>query len=103
MSVLEGVLEEEYARSMRLCQRIEAELSSLPKGSVRTRKIRGHEYYYLNYRVGDAVKSDYIPACEVETARAQVARRKELAAALKEQKRSCKQIERALGRKPRAE
>ena len=103
MSVLEGVLEEEYARSLRLCQRIEAELSSLPKGSVRARQISGHEYYYLNYREGDAVKSDYIPAREVEAVRAQVARRKELVAALKEQKRACKQIERALGRKPHVE
>lgn len=103
MSVLEGVLEEEYARSVRLCRHIEAELSTLPKGSVRVRQIRGHEYYYLNYREGDVVKSDYIPVREVESVRARVARRKELAAALKEQRRSCKQIERALGRKPHVE
>lgn len=103
MSVLEEVLEEEYTRSMRLCRRIEAELSSLLKGSVRVRQIRGREYYYLNYREGDAVKSDYIPAREVEAVRAQIARRKELVAALKEQKHSCQQIERALGRKPNVE
>ena len=100
MSVLEDVLREEYARSLRLSHLMEKELASLPKGSVRVRMIRGHEYYYLNHREGDRVLSDYIPASEVEAVRAKVARRKELEAALKEQARSRKQIERALGGRP---
>ncbi len=54
MPVLEDVLEEEYARSNRLL--------GLLKGSIRMRNIKGHEYCYLNYRVGDKVKSDYVPA-----------------------------------------
>lgn len=103
MSVLEEVLEEEYGRSMRLSRRIEAEIATLPKGSVRAREIRGREYYYLNYREGDKVKSDYIPASEVGAVRAGVARRKELKAALKEQERSRRQIVRALGRRPDAD
>ncbi|MDM8270210.1 hypothetical protein [Thermophilibacter provencensis] len=100
MSVLEDVLREEYARSLRLGHLMEKELASLPKGSVRVRMIRGREYYYLNHREGDRVLSDYIPASEVEVVRTMVARRKELKAALKEQERSRKQIERALGGRP---
>lgn len=46
------------------------------------------------------MKSDYIPASEVEEVRAKVDRRRELKAALKEQERSRKQIERALGGRP---
>ena len=38
---------------------MERELNSLPKGSIRTRKINSHKYYYLNYRDGDKVRSDY--------------------------------------------
>lgn len=100
MSVLEDVLEEEYARSSRLLDLMEQEIGLLPKGSIRMRNIKGHEYCYLNYRVGNKVKSDYVPATEVDELRAEIERRRALAAAIKEQKRSQKQIIRALGRVP---
>lgn len=100
MSVLEDVLEEEYARSSRLLGLMEQEIGLLPKGSIRMRNIKGHEYCYLNYRVGDKVKSDYVPAAEVDELRAKIERRRALAAAIKEQKQSQKQIIRALGRVP---
>lgn len=100
MSVLEDVLEEEYSRSSRLLVLMEQEISSLPKGSIRMRNIKGHEYCYLNYRVGNKVKSDYVPAADVDELRAKIERRRALAAAIREQKRSQKQIIRALGRMP---
>lgn len=100
MSVLEEILEEEYVRSVRLSRHLEYEFASLPKGSIRERQVKGHTYYYLNYRVGGTVKSDYIPASEVDGVRAKVQRRKKLKEAIKEQEISRKQIERALGRKP---
>lgn len=82
---------------------MERELNTLPKGSIRARKINSREYYYLNYREGDKVRSDYLRADEVETMRAKIDRRHELVAALKEQRRSQKQIEKALGRVPNVE
>lgn len=100
MSVLEDVLEEEYARSSRLLDLMEQEIGLLPKGSIRMRNIKGHEYCYLNYRVGDKVKTDYVPAADVNELRAKIERRKALAAAIREQKQSQKQIIRALGRVP---
>lgn len=100
MSVLEDVLEEEYARSSRLLGLMEQEIGLLPKGSIRMRNIKGHEYCYLNYRVGDKVKSDYVPAADVDELQAKIERRRALTAAIKEQKRSQKQIIRALGRVP---
>ena len=100
MSVLEDVLEEEYSRSSRLLALMEQEISNLPKGSIRTRSIKGHEYSYLNYRVGDKVKSDYVPTADVDELRAKIERRKALAAAIREQKQSQKQIIQALGRVP---
>ena len=100
MSVLEDVLEEEYARSSRLLGLMEQEIGLLPKGSIRMRNIKGHEYCYLNYRVGDKVKSDYVPAADVDELRAKIERRRALTAAIKEQKQSQKQIIRALGRVP---
>ena len=103
MSVLEGVLEEEYARSSRLLGLMEQEIDLLPKGSIRMRNIKGHEYCYLNYRVGDKVKSDYVPAAEVDELRARIERRRALVTAIREQKQSQKQIIRALGRVPNAD
>ena len=100
MSVFEEVLEEEFGRSVRLSDHMQAELELLPKGSVRSRKIKGREYYYLNYREGDKVKSDYVPASDIDDVRRKIERRKELKAALKEQERTRQQIERALGRVP---
>lgn len=100
MSVLEDILEEEFARSMRLSQAMQEELGSLPKGSIRLRLIKGRKYYYLNYRLGDKVKSDYIPASEVEELQAKIERRHILINALKEQELSRKQIIKALGREP---
>ena len=100
VSVLEDVLEEEYARSSRLLGLMEQEIGLLPKGSIRMRNIKGHEYCYLNYRVGDKVKSDYVPASEVDKLRAKIERRRALTTAIREQKRSQKQIIRALGRVP---
>ncbi len=49
---------------------MERELNSLPKGSIRTRKIKSHKYYYFNDRDGDKVRSDYLRADEVEVIRA---------------------------------
>ena len=78
MSVLEDVLEEEYARSIRLLGLMEQEIGLLPKGSIRMRNIKGREYCYLNYRVGDKVKSDYVPAAKVDELRAKIERRRAL-------------------------
>ena len=103
MSVLEGVLEEEYARSSRLLGLMEQEIDLLPKGSIRMRNIKGHEYCYLNYRVGDKVKCDFDPAGEVDELRAKIERRRALVTAIREQKQSQKQIIRALGRVPNAD
>ena len=103
MPVLEGVLEEEYARSSRLFDLMEQEIGLLPKGSIRMRNIKGHKYCYLNYRVGDKVKSDYVPATEVDELQAKIERRRTLAAAIREQKQSQKLIIRALGRVPNSD
>lgn len=100
MAVLDEILEEEYVRSYRLLEHMEAELVTLPKGSLRTRILKGHEYHYLNYRDGKQVKSDYIPVSILKETQDKVERRKELAHAIKEQKRIQKQIIRALGRTP---
>ncbi len=100
MAVLDEILEEEYLRSSRLVSHMEAELAGLPKGSLRTRKLKGHEYHYLNYRDGQKIKSLYVPTRDVAEMSEKIERRKSLVSAIKEQRQSQKQIIRALGRIP---
>ena len=98
MSILEEVLVEEYERSVRITRALEEELATLPRGSLRERVVDGRTYYYLQYREGSRVMSDYVPRADAERVRSLVQRRKELVAAIREQERSRRQIERALGR-----
>ncbi len=98
MSVLEEVLMEEYERSLRISRAIEAENASLPRGNVRRRIINGRPYFYLQYRDGSHVRSEYLKADEAEAVSRAIARRKENESALKEQAKSRAQIIKALGR-----
>lgn len=58
--IIKSVLKEELANSCRMKRRYEQDLAKLPKGSLVRRKIKGREYYYLVYREGVKVKSDYM-------------------------------------------
>lgn len=98
MSIIEEVLFEEYERSLRICEALNEEISKLPYGSLQKKKINGREYWYLQYRAGKVVKSKYIKTHELEEYKIMLKRREESIAALKEQKKSQNQIERALGK-----
>ena len=98
MSILEKVLMEEYDCSLCISRAIEAENASLPRGSVRKRMINGRPYFYLRYRDGTRVRSEYLKADEAKAVAKAVARRKENDSALREQKKSRTQIVKALGR-----
>lgn len=100
MAVLEGVLEEEYRRSLRVTAALEREMAALPKGSIRKREISGHEYYYLQWRDDSHVRSKYVKRGELEELRRQLEVRRSHVEALKEQAKSRRMIERALGRRP---
>jgi hypothetical protein len=50
MKVIKSVLKEELANSLAMKKNYERELAKLPKGSLVKKKIKGHEYYYLQVR-----------------------------------------------------
>ena len=52
MKVIKSVLKEEPANSLAMKKSYERELAKLPKGSLIKKKIKGHEYYYLQVREG---------------------------------------------------
>lgn len=52
MEILNGILKEELNRLKNLKKNYEWRLNKLPKGCLIRKKIKGHIYYYLNYRDG---------------------------------------------------
>lgn len=59
MKFIKSVLEEELANSLAMKKDYERELAKLPKGSLIKKKIKGHEYYYLEVREKGKVRFVY--------------------------------------------
>jgi hypothetical protein len=60
MSIVEDVMKDELKRNLEMQAAYKKEIASLKKGKIITKKIRNREYYYLLYRVGEKVKTDYL-------------------------------------------
>lgn len=59
MKVIKSVLKEELANSLAMKADYEHQLANLPKGSLVKKKIKGHEYYYLQVREKGKVRFIY--------------------------------------------
>ena len=68
---------EEYNTIEKELKQLKNSLSKYPKGVIRRRCIKGKEYFYLQYRDGKQVKSDYIRADEVSAISKMIEERKE--------------------------
>ena len=97
-NIIVEMLEEELDRNARAQAAYAAERDRLPKGSVCVKTRGSKAYCYLKYRDGKRTVTRYAGiALEVEeNLRAQVARRKEVEAAIKELKAEQRYIEKAL-------
>lgn len=62
------------------------QMGSLPKGTLSVKKIGNNEYYYLKYRNGKKVVSDYVGKehNKIDEIRLQLERRKQIEEILKE-------------------
>ena len=98
MTVMEEVLVEEYMRALRIERLVKSEIEELPKGSIQKKKIKVKEYPYLQYRCGNAIKSQYIKAQELHELEILIAKRKEHISTLKQLQKTKAQIEKALGK-----
>jgi len=91
MKVIKSVLKEELANSRAMKKSYERELAKLPKGSLVKKRIKGHEYYYLQVREGGKGRFIYkgkLPAGEVtkyEEAKAYRARYRKLLTQINQQ------------------
>lgn len=98
MSIIEDIMREEYDRSVRASEALKKQNASLPKGYLRKKRINNKDYWYLQYRDGNRVKSKYIKHSEYEKVKKDIKIRKENVLHLKEHSASQKQIEKALGK-----
>jgi len=60
MSIVEDVMKDELKRNLEMQTAYNNEIDSLRKGKIIIKKVRSREYYYLLYRVGEKVKTDYL-------------------------------------------
>lgn len=101
MSVLASLLSKEENRNENMIAEYNHELETLPKGSIKPKKIKNRIYYYLTFRVGDKVITKYVGKDEdsLIPIREQLARRKqveEILKKLKEEKAQIKKLEAVL-------
>lgn len=97
-NIIAEMLEEELDRNARAQAAYAAERDRLPKGSVCVKTRGSKSYCYLKYREGKRTVTQYAgiaPAVE-DDLRAQVARRKEVEATIKQLKAEQRYIEEAL-------
>ena len=53
-------IRKEYKKIEKELSKVKEEIKEYPKGSLRTRTKNGRSYYYLQYRDGEHIKSDYV-------------------------------------------
>ena len=97
MSIIFGVLEEEYQRQKALKTLYEKQLKKLPKGSLRVRERGKRRYIYLLYRDGDRVFTAYVGEAgspKVKALKEKLAERKRAQASLRRVKADLKLLER---------
>lgn len=72
-------------------------LEEYPKGTLRRRSIKGGEYYYLQYRDGKHVKSQYVHAGDVAGLLDMIEERRELEKKIREMQSRLEHYARILG------
>lgn len=97
MNVLKGILSESKEYYLDAKRKLEKKLSSLPKGSIKERRIAGKKYYYLQSRVGKKVLHKYLGKDKPESLMNQLRERKVLKAELKKVNEALRVLKRTEG------
>lgn len=94
MRVLKGILQESLDYYQRLERDLRRRLIKLPNGSVKRRRIQGHDYYYLQQRQGRRVIHRYLGRQAPAALAADIARRRRLRAELAQVREALKLLPR---------
>ena len=98
MSIIKGVLEEEYERLKRMEIAYSSRINELPKGSIQIKTIKGRKYAYLVRREGNRVVSQYLNTNEnqMDVLRKQIEQRKKFQKEIRQIHEDFKVIKRAI-------
>lgn len=99
MSILKGILSESKGHYLNVKRKIEKKLASLPKGSIKERKISGRKYYYLQYRIGKKVVHKYLGRKRPDEILKHIQERKRLKAELKKVDEALELLRKTEGKK----
>ena len=80
-------LQIEYKKTEEEMKKLKEEIELYPRGSLRKRLINGRTYYYLQYRDGEHIKSDYIAPDRVKGLKIQIEERKKKEESMKMMKK----------------
>ena len=95
MTIATQIIEQELERNGKMIQEYEGELLKLPKGKLTVKKINSHSYYYLKYRNGGKVITEYVGKdnCDVSELNIKLEKRKHIEEMLTQLKSERKQLE----------
>lgn len=99
MSIIKGILEEEFNRLEELSVFYKKKISEFPRGSISVKERSGKRYIYLARREDKKVVFDYIGKDVPEVRKVlseQMKQRKEYQAKLRQVKENLKEVERSL-------
>lgn len=96
MSILTEVLQEELERLERQEAAYLKAIQELPRGYISQKNIRGRKSYYLQYREGDKIISQYISKELLSETEDKIKRRKQLEDSLHRVAKDKKRLRKAL-------
>ncbi len=96
MSIVGLLINKESIRNQKMISEYEDKLISLPKGTIKNKKVGDKTYYYLCYREGKKVISKYIGKDEESLKQVQslIEERKHIESMLKQLKKERQELKR---------
>lgn len=83
LNLILHTVKQEKQRIEYMLEKYQEELSALPKGTISEKTVSGKTYYYLKYRDGKKVVSQYVSKKEIENVRSLVEKRRHIEAMVK--------------------
>jgi len=99
MKILNDILQEEKQRLLESDKIYRSKIQQLPRGSLVKKNIKGHEYYYLNYRLYKKQVFKYIGRLsekEVKDLLTKIEERRKYEKIIRQVKKDIKEIEKKI-------
>ena len=96
MNMVLSTVRQEALRIDRMLESYQLEKEKLPKGSLSEKRVGDKIYYYLKYRDGNRIVSQYVASDNVNTVQEQIAHRNHIESMIRSLKAEKKMAQRIL-------